>query len=227
MKDSSTPLQLADAIHNLFGIKLSRHKRFKEQMESLMRSGLIEYTEVPIEYTVKPRSHKYIARDQLTKLHNAVLLHAFFPMPKVIKGIFTAPSARLEHAKIASLLLTDRNSVAGIGLLRQEVLRFLDVLASDADLSIDTLPNPFQELPQLSFNGVSNVMQALLLQSASLSNADSMIAHYLSDDLEKAYAFAVDVESNNEIVNIYKQRILQAYTAASEFDQLLDQIIDH
>ncbi|TCK09134.1 hypothetical protein [Marinobacterium mangrovicola] len=226
MTDKNDGILLADAIQKLFGIKLAKHKKFKEQMESLMRSGLIEYRKAPIEFTASSRNHKLIDRQQLTKLHNAVLLHAFFPMPKVITDIFSDHSKRLEQANVISLLLTGRNSVAGIGLLRQEVLRFLEALKSDQDLTVTRLPNPFQELPQLSFGGISNVMQALLLQSAALSDADSMIAHFLNDDLGQAYRLALEIESDQEIVNLYKQRIIEAHNAASDFDNFLDDIFN-
>ncbi|MBR9883492.1 MAG: hypothetical protein GYB21_07465 [Oceanospirillales bacterium] len=226
MTDANDGLLLADAIQKLFGIKLAKHKKFKEQMESLLRSDLIEYTKAPIPFTSSKRNHKFIERRHLTKLHNAALLHAFFPMPKLIAEIFNDQSKRVEKADVITLLLTGRHSVAGIGLLPNEVLGFLEVLKSDQDLTTSMLPNPFQELPQLSFGGISNVMQALLLQSAALSNADSMIAHYLNDDLEQAYKLASGVESDQEIVNLYKRRIIEAYEAASDFDRFLDDIFD-
>lgn len=222
--DSFDTLTLAEAVEeHLFGIKLSRHPKFKDAINGLLKPGFIKYEKVPIESDTSTgrRKRTLIYRDQLPTLHNAILLQAFFT-PAKIKGIFSNHKERLDAADAIELLMIDRQAVLGIGVLSQELLRFLDVLRSGEDLTACKLPIPFVELPQLSLDGVTNVMKELLAQSAALTKSDSMVLAYMNGELEAAYSLASSVSSSNELVNKYKEKIIQEYLAAKEFDETLD-----
>ncbi len=64
---------LADAMRQLFGIKLAEYTKLKDKVHSLARNGLIR---VQSESRVQ-RNKKYLAESELTTLFNATLLLAF------------------------------------------------------------------------------------------------------------------------------------------------------
>lgn len=218
--DSFEYITVSDAAKDLFGIKLSKYPKFKNAINALLKPVEIKHEKVEI-ISASERKKTRIYRDQLTKLFNAVLLQAFFT-PAKIKPIFSNNKARHNAADAIELLMMERQSILGLGLYSQEMMKFLEMLRSSVDLTITRLPNPFVELPQLSLDGVTNIMKELLTQSAALTECDSMVLHYLSDDIETAYVQACDINSSNDLVNKYKEKIIQEYLAAKEFDETLD-----
>ncbi|PKH02093.1 hypothetical protein CXF72_13330 [Psychromonas sp. MB-3u-54] len=216
-------IQIPRAIHKLFGVEIAKYKSFKDLIYPLVRSGFISHYKEPIQNSDK--NTIFITYDQLDKLYNAVLLQSIFPDSKTIKSIFENKTVRADKAKAIRLLLQDRQSIAGIGLLSAEVERFVTMLESDSCLSQKRLPNPYVELPQLSFTGITNLMQALLVQSAALSVTDSMLAHYLSGNLEKSWELSKNIEPILPIIQDYKMKIDKEYKEALEFDKLLDDLI--
>ncbi len=122
-------------------------------------------------------------------------------------------------------MFLDRQSLAGLGLLRQELIIFLDRLPV-ADLTHERLPNPFADtLPQMGFGHLrGNLLKSLAAQTASLSLGDSMMAQYLSGDLEQAYLIAREMQTQSELLLQYRSLIIREYEEAKGFDDLLDSL---
>lgn len=217
-------MTLPDAIDLLFGIKLSKNRKIKDCLDNFTRekSGFI-----PVHRDmVVHRDNKTISNEQHTTLFNAVVLQGLFSETRTVRKLLTEnnPAFRNQMAELAKIILLGRNSLLGISLLPTEALNFIDVLASDADLTKVRLKNPFETLPQIVLESGTNTIQTFLAQTAALSASDNMMAHYLADDIEKAWQAAQLVSSDNETVNKYKSLINKEYKEASEFDELLDSL---
>ena len=215
-------LTIPEAIDLLFGIKLSKNKKIKDCLDNFTRqqSGFI-----PVHRdTVVHNDKLTISKDQLTTLHNAVVLQGLFSETRTVRRLLTEskPAFRRQMAELAEVILLGRNTLLGISLLPTETLEFIEVLGSDTDLTRVRLKSPFETLPQIVLESGTNTIQTFLAQTAALSASDSMMAHYLTGDIEKAWLAAERVSSDNETVNKYKALINREYKAASEFDKLLD-----
>ena len=176
-------------------------------------------------YHEDSRNSVHIDPQDTTLLWNAILLQGVFGEPKAVVAILTESDKRREYAEWAHAVFLDRQSVAGLGLLREELFVFLRRLPL-ADLQTERLPNPFADvLPQMGLGPQgSNLLKALATQTAALSVGDSMMALYLNGDLEQAYEAACAVETENPLLLKYRDRIQGEYEAASEFDTLLDSL---
>lgn len=159
----------------------------------------------------------------VTLFRNAILLQGVFGEPKVVVEFLTSQSKRLQYAEWARQLFLERQSLAGLGLLRQELLSFLALLPS-ADLHTTQLPNPFADaLPQMGLGPhKGNLLKTLAAQTAALSLSDGMMIHYLNNDLAEAYACASALENDNGLLQQYRALIMREYEQAKEFDDLLD-----
>ncbi|HSH87296.1 MAG TPA: hypothetical protein VK958_08630 [Methylophilus sp.] len=211
-------ITVSQAIEKLFSIKLADYPKFKDEIHSLLRiKNFIEQDKK----LIVQRETVHLYTDQLIKFHNAIILQAFFK-PKIIISIFNDAQSREDASNAIELLIFDRHSILGVGLLSPEITRLLQTLRVDLDLTKEKLPNPFVQLPQLSLSGVTNIMKELLAQSAMLTLDESMVAYYLDGDLEKAFELAKACTANNNLVNKYKQRIISDYENAVEFEKTLD-----
>jgi hypothetical protein len=161
--------------------------------------------------------------DNEVLIWNAILLQGLFGVPKIAITLIREHSERKAYVGWASQLFLGRQSVAGLGLLRQEMIILLERLA-EADLSKEKLPNPFADaLPQMGFGPhEGNLLKTLASQTAVLSMGDSMMAHYLNDELELAYKRANEVVTDNALLLKYRDLIISEYQEAKEFDDLLD-----
>lgn len=159
----------------------------------------------------------------ITLFRNAILLQGVFGEPKVVVEFLTSNSKRQEYADWARQLFLERQSLAGLGLLRQEMLTFLELLPA-ADLQTTLLPNPFADaLPQMGLGPhKGNLLKTLATQTAALSLGDGMMIHYLNNDLAEAHACAMALETENPLLLQYRALILREYEQAKEFDDLLD-----
>ena len=120
-----------------------------------------------------------------------------------------------------------RQSILAVGIQTTALSELIVKLKSEhIDLSKEKLPNPFQELPQLSLNGVTSVMQALLAQSALLTQGESMIMHFFNQDIEKAYLAACSLGNTTPTLAQYQTLIKQKYLEAVEFDDLLNNLLN-
>ncbi|GAA5525296.1 hypothetical protein Maes01_01862 [Microbulbifer aestuariivivens] len=210
-------MSVAQAIEKLFGIKLTKHEGLRNKVNSLMRNRVIVYNA----QLIVERKSRGVPRDQLTTLHNAVIIQALLSDPKKVKRVFEEPNFRQEMVKLFSALLLERRSIVDISLLKPEVLKFLEVLSGTACLREVKLANPFETLPQLVL-GPMDLLQAILAQTASLSNGDAMMAHYLNGNLEAAWESAQKMNSNDPRLQQYRDLVAREYRAAKEFDDLLD-----
>ena len=227
---SNDGLTLQQSVGDKLGVTLARHAPLRNAVntlaKALAKAKVIELREERFEYSASDRKRLAIAQADVVCLVNAVLLQGIFSEPRVVIKILTNSCDRAQYAEWARELLLGRQSVAGLGLVRPELLRFLDMLASDAlDLTIERLPNPFADaLPQMGLGPGKSIslLKMVAAQSASLSLADSMMAHYLDGELEKAYDAALEVQADRPLLTKYKNLIMAEYKEAKSFDDLLD-----
>ncbi|MFN1620530.1 hypothetical protein [Vibrio rotiferianus] len=215
-----------DAIRTLFSVELSEHKSFKDLVYPLVRSKgflIVNKKQMGIG---SEKNHLLIARESLNKFYNAVLLQGFFADSKRVKAIFTDSSKRMEAAEFLNITLAGRQSIIGIGIQSEALEQFIKAMQSSISLSESRLPNPFHELPQLSIGNVTSVMQALLAQSAVLTDGETMMLHYLNGELEKAYEAASLIQTEHPVLSKYQSLIIQQYLEANEFDNLLDDLLN-
>ncbi|HAS6481291.1 TPA: hypothetical protein GRR69_25320 [Vibrio parahaemolyticus] len=215
-----------DAIRKLFSVELSEHKSFKDLVYPLIRSKgflIVNKEQMGIG---SEKNHLLIARESLNKFHNAVLLQGFFADSKRVKAIFTDSGKRMEAAEFLNVILAGRQSIIGVGIQSEALEQFINIMKSSVSLSENRLPNPFYELPQLSIGNITSVMQALLAQSAVLSDGETMMLYYLNGDLEKAYEAASSLQTEHPVLSKYQSLISQQYLEANEFDNLLDDLIN-
>ena len=227
MRFNDRYLSTPDAILTLFKIRLAEHKSFKDLVYPLVRSkGFVEVKKEPMPLG-STKHHLLIASSSLTKLYNAVLLQGFFADSKRIKDIFAHPKKRIEAADFLEAVVMGRQSILAVGIHSTALSELIVKLKSEhIDLSKDKLPNPFQELPQLSLNGVTSVMQALLAQSALLTQGESMVMHFFNQDIEKAYLAACSLGNTTPMLAQYQSHIKQKYLEAVEFDDLLTNLLN-
>lgn len=227
MKDDSSrkKLSLADAIDNIFGIQLSKHHQIKHALNSLVRNEVIEHEQDAPSGGHGSRGRIWVYRDQLDLIHNAVILQGLFSDTKIITKIIKDSGScafRCKMAEFAQVILVGRQSIVGISLLAVEVKTFLRILGSDTELTIKRLPNPFEILPQLVLAQGTSAIESLLAQGATQMSGDTMMIHYLNEDLEAAWGAAQQMDVDDPILQKYKALIEREYTEAQEFDDLLD-----
>lgn len=222
MPISESRLSMAEAIDLLFGIKLSKHKKIKDCLDNFTRAGS-GFIDVQRD-TIVHHDKITIGNGQLTTLFNAVVLQGLFSETNTVRKLLTDndPDYRKKKAELAKLILLGRNSLLGISLLPTETLQFIEVLGSDADLNKVRLKNPFETLPQIVLDSGTHTINAFLAQTAALSGSDTMMAHYLAGDIEKAHHAAQQINSDNHTIIKYKSLIENEYSAALEFDELLN-----
>jgi len=216
---------IPNAIRMLFSIELSEHKEFKDLVYPLVRSkGFLKVIRKKMSLESK-KDHLLISTESLDKFYNAVLLQGFFADSKKVKDIFTDKEKRMRAAEFLELIFYNRQSILGVGMQADTVRKLILQLKSDISLTDIRLENPFSELPQLSLNGMTSVMQALLAQSAALSNDESMMAYFLNGELQKAYDVSCSHQPQEAMLMKYHALIQKQYHDAKEFDDFLDNLI--
>jgi hypothetical protein len=222
--DVAKSISLSKAIDLLFGIKLSNNKKIKDCLDNFTRekSGFIPVSRDPVVHN----DRLTVKKDQLTTIHNAVVLQGLFSETRIVRRLLTKndPAFRNQMAELAKIILLGRNSLLGISLLPTHTLQFIEVLGGDQDLNQVRLKNPFDTLPQIVLGSGTNTIQAFLAQTAALSASDNMMAHYLAGDIERAWLAAQQVSTDNEVVAKYKSMILKEYKEVCEFDDLLESL---
>jgi hypothetical protein len=186
---------------------------------------IIQLDWTPLSYGPDSRNRVRINPKHITLLWNAILLQGVFGEPKLVVEFLKPGANRYPLVNWARQLFLERQSLAGLGLLRQELVVFLDRLPV-ADLYEEHLPNPFADtLPQMGLGHMhGNLLKALATQTAALSLGDSMMAHYLSGDLRQAYMQASKVQTQSELLLQYRDLIIREYEEAKDFDDLLDSL---
>ncbi|SDT86541.1 hypothetical protein SAMN05216296_0016 [Pseudomonas pohangensis] len=183
---------------------------------------IIQLDWAPLGIGPESRNRVRINPDHITLLWNAILLQGVFGEPKLVAEFLKPTANRQPLVDWARQLFLERQTVAGLGFLRQRLLEFLDRLPV-ANLNQERLPNPFADtLPQMGLGHLhGNLLRALATQTAALSLGDSMMAHYLSGDLEQAYAKACELETQNELLLQYRDLISKEYQERKGFHDFL------
>jgi hypothetical protein len=213
---------IAEIIRGMFEFELSQCLPIKHALNSFIKSGLIQSNKEKLGGGKDSRSRIWIEPGQKDLIYNIIVLQAVFSDSKTITRILQDQSYRQKMADFASMILVDKQSVIGISLLSDKTYNFIKLLKSDTDLRNIRLTSPFDTLPQLILNQSTNTMQLLVTQAASLAGHDSMMIHYLNNDLESAWEAAQSVEINDERLGKYKALIEKEYQEAKEFDELLN-----
>ena len=190
--------------------------------------SLIELDWQPLHHGKDSRNRVRLNPAHIQLLWNAILLQGLFGEPRLVVDFLRYPTRREALAEWIRELFLERQSLAGVGLLRHELLTLLERLPL-ADLYREYLPNPFADtLPQMGLGGqASNLLKTLAAQTAALSQGDSMMACYLDGDLEQAYCKASTLETSNALLLKYRHLIVRQYEEARAFDELLDTLRKH
>ena len=216
-------LSIPQIIKKNFGIELSQHKALKDQIYPFARHKTFLSK---VETAKGNHNNNILIRpESATKFSNAVILQGFLGDATKVRKIFDDDGKRQEFVEFVEILLEKRESVLGIALQNQNVPRFIDILKSAECLTETALPNPFTALPQLLLKANSNLIQAMLAQSA-LSFGESMMLHYLDDDLENAYQAACLLKAENPVLDKFQRLVKRQYKEAKEFDSLLKNLFD-
>lgn len=221
---SSPSYSFSEAIRLHFGIPLAKHEAMRSDvgylLKAMAKAGVIT---LDAGLLTHKKSWRIPAKEMLA-VRNAVLLQGVFPEPKVVIKLFNSTAERRSYAQWARELLLEPKSVAGLALVHIDLLEFLAVLDSDADLKTHELANPFPDaLPQIGLaNYGGNLLRALAAQTAALSAGDNMMLHYLSGELEQAFTCASALTTDNALLLQYRNLIIREYEQAKEFDDLLD-----
>ncbi|WP_351088216.1 hypothetical protein [Shewanella sp. S1-49-MNA-CIBAN-0167] len=215
-------MTIPDAIYKLFGIKVAKDSPFlKNKANSLVRNGLIK----TVQEKHVQRATVYLAdRDQLTVLHNALIINAIYLDPKDVKKIFDDRAYRDECSQTIKALLTGMNSVMGIALQNKLVQDLVDTLSSAASLYEIKLPNPFSKLPQVAMDDNTGILNALLVQSSTLASTDTILMAYLQSDWDNAQQLCEHIDDSVLGMKELKQSIASQLEEARGFDDLLDQM---
>ena len=218
-----SPYTLAGAVRDLFGLKLGDFPKLKDQLNSLVRNGLIHVDAERISH----RNRRSLPECELTTLFNATLLLAIFPDPAMVKSIFVNAEARRKAATFADLIVMNRQSLLELVHLNVNAATFVNVLATpDIDLRKHRLDNPFEILPQILLKGDVGLVDCNVARSASLTKGDSMLRCYLDGELDIAAQHAVRIilaaeKEPSELVKLARH-IEVEFGAAKEFSETVD-----
>lgn len=229
---ASDGLTLQQAVGDALGVKLSAYPPLRNAANTLLKAlekdRVFVVAKVDFESGHNNKKKNLISPRDAACLANAVILNGIYAQPKVVVGLIAGKLDRAHYAACARDLLLGRQTVAGIGLVRPELVRLLDMLGSETvDLRTEPLPNPFADaLPQMGVGPVAeagSLLRLVAMQSATLGLGDSMLAYYLDGALEQAYLAAMEVETDSPILMKYKQLIVSEYNEAKAFADLLDE----
>lgn len=221
---------IPEAIKRLFGVAMAQHQELRNSINTLVKAlekdALLRLRQTRIGYADDGRQRWELPDDQLTTLHNAVILHGLLGIPKQVCTLLHNPTERQQHASWLRELLVKRQSVASLGLIRPELLQLLTQLETlNLDLQNNRLANPFEVLPQMGLGDYGgNLLKALAMQTSVLSTGDSMMVHYFNRNLEAANLAAQNLQTDDPMLTHYRELILREYTSAVAFDALLDEM---
>jgi hypothetical protein len=217
--------KIPELIRELFQIETAAESNcLKGKAMSFVRNGLLP---AESEQVVQRKQWFVTDADGVTILYNALLLSTFFPDTKYVKTIFSDPKARIEAAEQLKAVITERQTLLGVALLKPAAIELVESLqAGDSfDLRQNRLPSPFESLPALEPGNNMTLMSALLAQSASLDAGDSLLAAYLARDWQRASRLCDELESLGDVppgCRSLVEAIRARYREAQEFDDLLD-----
>lgn len=217
--------KIPELIRELFQIETAAESAcLKDKAMSFVRNKLLP---AESEQVVQRKQWFVTDADGVTILYNALLLSTFFPDTRYVKAIFDNRKTRQEAAGQLKAVITDRQTLLGVALLKPAAIKLVESLqAGDSvDLRKRRLPSPFEALPPLEPGSNMTLMSALLAQSASLDASDSLLAAYLAQDWERANQLCDELESLGEVPEGCRsliEAVRARYREAQEFDDLLD-----
>lgn len=212
-------LSIPDALEQLFGV------RGCEYLRNIANTFATNGTVRVQKFDRSERKRVFIRESELPALHNAVVLHAVFGDTRVVKEILADDLVlRHRHAEAVAALFFQRNSLLGVALQSEAVRTLVEALRGDGDLRRSRLPNPFEILPQKALGEAGGLLRAVLAQAGTLSAGDSVLMAYLQKDLESARRQILALGDLPEGLAPLRQRILEDYEQAVEFDELLDSL---
>lgn len=220
-RDDRPTCSLSYAVEKIWKVQLSKHPRLKHVLNSFTRNNIIDCRKEPIENGHGSRMRILVYEDQFNLIYNIAVLQGLFSETNTIKKIIDG-EVRSKAAELARAVLVGEQSIIGISLVSFKVESFIKELEGDMDLKSKKLSSPFETLPQFVLSDSISVIQALTARNSVLSVGDTMMDHYFCGDLEKAYLAAKVLQTENPIMQKYKNLIIKEFQSAQEFDDLLD-----
>lgn len=214
---------LSGWIEILFNLKLSKHPTLKNTLNSYIRNETIKMYSEGGSGTTNSRGKRYINADQKVKIHNVVVLDAFFGDTKFVKSLFETQAAKERAVDILNLLFHSRSSVADVSFSSTKVDELIDCLTTSCDLNTTQLPNPFEQnkLPQILLPELASLSTLSLGKVAAEESTNSYLNAYLDGNIELAYK---TMPSDPTSVSAKKlNKLIQSrYIELAEFEKTLD-----
>ena len=130
---NSPSYSFSEAIKLYFGIPLAKHEAMRSDVGYLLKAmAKARVITLDGEQLTHKTSWRIPAKEMLA-VRNAVLLQGIFPEPKVVIKLFNSVAERRSHAQWARELLVERQSVACLALVHNDLIDFLRVLESEAE----------------------------------------------------------------------------------------------
>ncbi|MDP2505581.1 MULTISPECIES: hypothetical protein [unclassified Oceanobacter] len=212
---------IPETIRDLFGIDSAEESTvLKDKANSFRRNHLLKVIE---KHRVQ-RKIVYLVDGQEVVLFNALLLSSIFHDPKHVKKIFEDRKTRNEAATTIRSILLERSNVCGIALTSAAAQELVACLENETDLYSVKLPNPFEILPQIVFGKHTNLLNALFAQASVLDPLDSVLAAYVSGDIDKACYLANKIE-NQVMVKPFVDLIRKQNKERQRFSKLLENFL--
>jgi hypothetical protein len=214
----------SEAIQLLFGVKLTGFAKFKDKIITLENKECINFEHEMAMGGANSRGKRSYLPSQLNRLHNVVLISAFYSEPAIVKALVDKLNHRQDRALALRELLAGRDRVGDIQFNTNALTSFLDRLEVCCSLDDERLPNPFIQLPQVIDNGTGKspcVLDAYNSTDLALTQSERMLAAYLDLDIELAYQLSTTLDSESNTIHKLKQWIEREYREAQRFDDLL------
>lgn len=214
-----------EAVQKLFGIKLTKHTKFKTKLSTLEDNGSIYLVKEEPMGAIGSRGKRFYLPSQLNRLHNVILISGFYSKPAIIEDVANNLTRRQEHIVALRELLAGRDRVGDIEFDVEALGCFFDHLELCQSFDDERLPNPFIQLPHVIDNGTGQtpcVLDAYNNTDVALTQSERMLAAYLDLEIEKAYKLSKNLESESGTVLKLKYWIEKEYREAQRFDDLLE-----
>jgi hypothetical protein len=227
--DSLKGIPRSQAIEKLFGIKLTKHIKFKGKLTSLEENGALKFYKKDKSGAVGSRGKIYYLPEQLTLLHNVVLISAIYPQPSVVLEIIVDSHKRKECADEIEGLLNGRKEIGEIYLYPDRLASFFEGLQSDVSLDSFKLVNPFVSLPQTiphKVDGYLSVLAAFHLPEVVALDFERMMAYFFNLEIAEAFELSLMLSNVTSEQMKYVNLVQSSYNEAKDFDEVFESFLD-
>lgn len=227
--DSLKGISRSQAIRKLFGIKLTEHIKFKGKLTSLEENGALKFYRKDKSGAPGSRDKIYYLPEQLTLLHNVVLISAVYPKPSAVLEIIVDSHKRKECAAEIEGLLNGRKEIGGIYLDSDSLSRFFEGLKSDVSLDSFKLANPFVNLPQTiphKVDGYLSVLAAFHLSEVVALDFERMMAYFFNLEVAEAYELSLTLSDVTSEQMKYVNLVQSSYNETKDFDEVFESFFD-